>query len=220
MASTSLIYRSAALYEAAMLVLYGQHYFARHRVIADLIPQGSSVVELCCGPGYLYRRHLRRKVRGYYGIDINPRFVKQLIYCGAAGEVGDLRALQTLPQADYIVMQASLYHFLPEPSGIVDLMLQAARDRVIIAEPVRNLSCAKVPFLSWLAGRCADPGSGRHHHRFTEQTLDQFFADYSSRLCQSFLIPGGREKVYVLCGSPDGGVERRTPYGSRPSECR
>ena len=204
MASTSLIYRSAAAYETAMLVLYGRHYLSRHRVIADLIPPDSSVVELCCGPGHLYRRHLRHKVHSYYGIDINPKFVKQLIRIGAGGKVCDVQILQDLPRADYVIIQAALYHFLPDPSGVIDLMIQAARRRVIVAEPVHNLSCTKFPLLRQLARRCTDPGSGKHRHRFTGQSLDEFFAGYASRLCHSFLIPGGREKVYVLCGSPIG----------------
>ena len=43
------------LYESLMLALYGRHYAARFRAIAELIPAGSSVLELCCGPGILFR---------------------------------------------------------------------------------------------------------------------------------------------------------------------
>ena len=59
--SPGLVYRSAALYEAVMRVLYGRHYAARQRAIAGLIPARASVLEVCCGPGTLYRRHLARK---------------------------------------------------------------------------------------------------------------------------------------------------------------
>ena len=48
-----LVYRSAAVYEAVMRLLYGRHYVARQRAVADLIPAGASLLELCCGPiGY------------------------------------------------------------------------------------------------------------------------------------------------------------------------
>ena len=55
------IYRSAALYELTMLALYRRHRSERLRAVAQLIPAGARVVEACCGPGLLYRRHLRTK---------------------------------------------------------------------------------------------------------------------------------------------------------------
>ena len=59
--SATVVYKSPLLYEAVMLALYGRHYFARYRAIADLIPAGSSVLDLCCGPAILYSRYLRNK---------------------------------------------------------------------------------------------------------------------------------------------------------------
>jgi hypothetical protein len=49
-----------------------------------------------------------------------------------------------------------------------------------------------------LARRQTDPGTGAQARRFNEATLDAFFARYAPRVERSFLIPGGREKVYVL----------------------
>ncbi len=49
-----------------------------------------------------------------------------------------------------------------------------------------------------LGRRAADPGVGGHEQRFTEATLDQLMAGYAERVRSAFLIPGGREKVYVL----------------------
>lgn len=194
----SLIYRSARLYECVMLVLYGRHYFSRGRAVAGLIPEGASVLELCCGPGRLYHRHLKQKGVRYTGLDLNERFIEHLKRRGGAGQVWDLHDGRPLPAADHVVMQASLYQFLPDPAPVVERMLRAAREQVIVAEPVRNLATGNVPLLSWLARRGTAPGNDRTPHRFTEQTLDTFFAAYSARLRRSFLIPGGREKVYVL----------------------
>lgn len=193
--SESLIYRSPLLYRAAMFVLYGRHYFSRCRVIADLIPANVSVLELCCGPADLYRRYLKPKNVQYKGLDINPRFVEPL---GELGRLLDLKDQSPLPAADYVLMQASLYHFLPDPSPVVDRMLSAARKQVIIAEPIRNLADSRFPFLSAIARRETDAGTGAQPLRFSEPTLDAFFAGYASRISNSFLIPGGREKVYVL----------------------
>src|SRR5205085_12211013 len=113
------------------------------------------------------------------------------------GRVVDLRRPDALPRADYVVMQASLYHFLPDPAPLIDRMLDAARRQVIVAEPVRNLADGGVPFLSALARRQTDAGTGQQPRRFTEQTLDALFRRYGPRVRRSFLIPGGREQVYV-----------------------
>ena len=73
--STSLIYRSSSFYEFTMLALYGRHYGSRYRAVADLIPGGSSVLDLCCGPALLYHRYLRHKSVRYTGLDVNAKFI-------------------------------------------------------------------------------------------------------------------------------------------------
>jgi hypothetical protein len=193
--SESLIYRSPLLYRAAMFVLYGRHYFSRCRVIADLIPANSSVLELCCGPADLYCRYLRPKSVRYVGLDINPRFVACL---GELGRVWNVQDASPLPVAEYVLIQASLYHFLPDPSPVIDRMLSAATKQVIVAEPIRNLTNSRFPLLSTIARGETDAGTGAQTLRFNEQTLDAFFSRYATRVSKSFLIPGGREKVYVL----------------------
>src|SRR4051812_33734959 len=111
----SLVYRSSLFYRAAMLGLYGRHLHWRYRAISDLIPEGASVLELCCGPACLYRRHLRSRDIAYCGIDLNPKFIEKLRRNGARGEVRDLSTADSLPEADYVLMQGSLYQFLPDP---------------------------------------------------------------------------------------------------------
>ena len=196
--ATSLIYRSASMYELAMLLLYGRHYTSRFRAIADLIPAGSTVLDLCCGPAPLYHRYLRTKDVQYTGLDINANFIARLVRRGGRGQVWDLRGEQALPAADYVIMQASLYHFLPDASPVVDRMLRAARRRVIIAEPIRNLTTSDSRFLSLLGRLFTNPGAGEHTLRFTEASLAEFFSGYASRVVESFSIAGGREQVYVL----------------------
>jgi SAM-dependent methyltransferase len=198
--SASLIYRSATMYELLMLALYGRHYRARSRAIADLIPRRASVVDLCCGPASLYFRHLRHKEISYRGIDVNPRFIERLRRRGIPSDLRDLNDDQPFPKTDYVILQASLYHFLPAPERIVDRMLRAAQRQVIISEPVRNLVDSPIRFIASLARRQTNAGSGEQPHRFNEQTLDAFFSKYQDHLSRSFLLPGGREKVYVLNG--------------------
>ena len=181
-----------------MLVLYGRHYFSRYRVIDGLIPAEATVLDVCCGPAVLYRRYLVKKRVGYTGLDVNEGFIRKLRSSGASGKVRDLRSDAPLPIADYVIMQASLYHFLPNASPVVDRMLEAARKQVIIAEPIANIATSRVGLLSKLGRRFTDTGHGEEALRFTEDTLDEFFKRYSPLVNTSFLVPGGREKVYVL----------------------
>jgi SAM-dependent methyltransferase len=201
--SASLVYRSACVYELAILALYGPHYGARYRAVAGLIPEGASVLDLCCGPGFLYERTLRRKGVDYTGLDVNPRFIARLERCGGRGRVVDLRQDGPLPRADYVIMQASLYHFLPEPGPIVSRMRAAAREGVVIAEPIRNWATSRNPLLAAFAKRQTDPGLGTCPRRFTEPTLDAFFSSLSIEPRRSFAIPGGREKVYLIDGQAE-----------------
>jgi SAM-dependent methyltransferase len=195
---TSLIYKTSSGYELAMRLLYGRYYNSRYQAIADIIEPETSVLDLCCGPGTLFTRYLTHKRVIYTGLDLNPTFVQRLCSRGVNAEVRDLTNEEPLPPADYVIMQASLYHFLPDPSPVVNRMLRAARRNLIVAEPVRNLASSNNPLLR-LAGRLlTNPGSGLQASRFTESSLDAFFKAYGARVTQAVWIPGRREKIYVL----------------------
>jgi SAM-dependent methyltransferase len=196
--ATSLIYKTGHGYELAMRILYGRHYHSRYQTIADIIEPESSVLDLCCGPGTLYINYLIHKRVKYTGVDLNPAFVKRLRCRGVNAEVRDLRSEGPLPPADYVIMQASLYHFLPDPAPVVNRMLDAARLNLIVAEPVRNLASSESHLLSLASRFLTNPGSGQQASRFTESSLDAFFKTYGSRISRSIWIPGRREKIYVL----------------------
>ena len=199
--STSLIYRSTIGYELLMRGLYGRHYADRMRAIAAEVPAGSTVLELCCGPAMLYRRFLRGRTGSYVGIDVIPGFVAALRRRGIDARERDLAADDSpLPSADVVIIQASLYHFLPRPELIVDRMLAAAQDRAIVSEPVRNLASSGVPIIRIVGRHAADPGTGGHAQRFDERSLHEFMGRYRERVLKEFAIPGGRDRVYVLRG--------------------
>ena len=101
-------------------------------------------------------------------------------------------------------MQASLYHFLPDAEAIVERMIAAARDRVIVSEPIRNLASSELRVIGALGRRAANAGVGDHGQRFTEATLDLLMQSHRPRVLKVFLIPGCREKVYVLQARPPG----------------
>ena len=201
---TSPIYRHALIYETTMRLLYGRAYGDRDRALADLIPDGCSVLDLCCGPGTLFRRYLRPRGVRYTGLDINAGFVARVSASGAAGFVWNLADERPLPRADYVMMRASLYQFLPEPRPIVERMLAAADRQVLIAEPIRNVLDSRIRIVAALARRLTNPGTGEQPHRFTEATLDALLDRYRRRgqVVLDRLIAGGREKLYVLAPGP------------------
>jgi len=194
----SLIYRSRTAYELAMLALYRSHYVARYEAIANLIPSGADVLELCCGPGTLYSHYLKQKSVRYRGLDISKKFVSDLIQQCIVAEQWDLRSDRPLPGAAYVIMQGSLCQFLPNAAAVLGRMLEAARKEVILAEPIRNLASSRVPIIAYLSRKLTNPGTGAPANRFVEKTLDELVGRYENLLRQSFLIPGGREKIYVF----------------------
>jgi SAM-dependent methyltransferase len=180
-----------------MRALYGRHYGDRYRAVAGRVADGAEVLDVCCGPGTLYTEHLSVKGVRYRGLDVNERFVARLRRLGVDALVWDLREPIELPPADIVVMQASLYHFLPDPHPIIERMLAATRQQLVIAEPVRNLSASRFRLLAALGRRLtrvAEAGGDR----FDEPALDALMARYAPAVVDRFLIPGGREKVYVL----------------------
>jgi hypothetical protein len=142
--------------------------------------------------------------------------VQRLRRQGVDARVVDLARPEPLPGADVVIMQASLYHFLPAAEGIVERMIAAASDRVVISEPIRNLASSTLPVVGLLGRRAADPGVGDHVERFDEQRLDELMGRYADRLLSAFPIPGGREKVYVLSGGAPTGPGAASASGSPP----
>jgi SAM-dependent methyltransferase len=192
-----LVYRSAVVYESVMRLLYGRHYGARQRAVAALIPDGASLLELCCGPGTLYRRRLAAKQVRYLGLDINADFVRRVKRSGGKAQRWDVRAPDPLPAAEFVLMQASLYHFMDGARPLIGRMIAAAGRKVILAEPVHNV--ARRPGLAGaLAARLTDPGTGPQPHRYDEASLDAAFEPFAALVEERRLLSGGREKLYVL----------------------
>jgi SAM-dependent methyltransferase len=200
--STSVIYKSPFLYEAFLLARYRGEYRERSKAIANLIPAGASVVDLCCGPATLYLSHLRFKGVSYTGLDINCDFVERLSARGVAASVWDVTTNASLPSADFLVMQGSLSHFLPDPYPVVERMLAAAKRAVILTEPVWNLADSKNPLVSWLARKLANPGTGDQANRFNESLFEAFLDHYraAGRCVEAYAIARGRERLCVLRG--------------------
>lgn len=193
---TSLVYKHPFLYALFMRILYGKGYHARFEAIAKQIPDNAKVLDVCCGDCTLYTRTLRGRV-SYTGADINPRFLRY-------ARKKSIKVIQLnvetddLPTSDYVVMQASLYQFIPHQKIILEKLFAAATKAVIISEPILTLANSKNPIISFIARRAANPGTGAAMNRFNEQSLMQLFNSYKGQLRTLFKINGGREMVGVF----------------------
>jgi hypothetical protein len=184
-----------------MRLLYGRHLSARLAAASAEIPAGCHVIDVCSGDGRLYREYLRHKPVRYQALDLSPQMVGWMSEHGIDARTFDVRS-EALPSADVIVMLSSLYQFQPDAASVVERMVEAARVRVIITEPVRNVSESRNPILRFVARRLTETrsdASGQEIHRFDRVTFPQ--------LCQRFptlerleVLPGGREMIALLGG--------------------
>jgi len=183
-----------------MRVLYGRHYAARDAAVAAHVPDGASVLELCCGPARLYLRELRGRVGSYVALDASATFVDRLRRRGVDARLADV-ATAPLPVADVVVMQASLYQFLPDAETMLRRMRAAARRSVIVAEPVRNLASSRLRFVARLGAGGAATAQGAQPQRFDAGSLGALMAGLGEAVVFHAPAPGGREHVYVLRGT-------------------
>lgn len=186
-----------------MRVLYGRYYAARDAAVAAHVPDGASVLELCCGPARLYLRELRGRIGSYVAMDASALFVDRLRRRGVDARRADV-ATAELPVAEIVVMQASLYHFLPDAEGMLRRMRAAAIRSVVVAEPVRNLASSRLGLVARLGAGAAATAQGAQAQRFDAESLRELMARFGDAVQSCEPAPGGREHVYVLSGTAGG----------------
>lgn len=196
----TIFYRDTYLYNILMLLLYGKNYRKRLSIVAGMIPNNSSVLEICCGPCELYQKYLKCKNIEYLGLDISPEFVNAAVKKGINARKFDM-FLDPLPSQryKYIVMQASLYQFIPNHIAIIEKMLNATKRFVIISEPIKNLSNSNIKILSVLAKKMTRPAEARGRYkekRFNEESLDLCFQNFKDKIKHKIKV--GRDKIFIL----------------------
>jgi len=169
----STIYWRAWLYDFSMTLLMGREKQRIYSDVAALIPNGASVVELCCGTGSLYRDHLRQKSIDYCGLDFNGHFVRSMQRRGLNARIINLLE-EDVPSADYIVMCSSFMYFCGHEERVLGKLRRAARRRVIISEPVRNLSQHGFRLLGRGVNALTRAGVGDHTYRFDLESFQRF----------------------------------------------
>jgi trans-aconitate methyltransferase len=168
------IYWSPRGYKAAMNVLQRWRTHELEQVANEIRP-GARVVDLCCGDAAL-ARHVTERGATYTGLDINPGFVKFGKTQGLDVRLWDART-DPVPDADVVCLTSSLYQFSPDERDLLDRMLEAARERVLLAEPVENVAAARSPLLRRLALWVTSVDGQVFESRHTEETLRALVAD-------------------------------------------
>lgn len=204
MDDTPIIYRSPKLYQLVMRLLHVGHFDARYTDLAALVPPGASIVEVCAGDARLYTRYLRKKNPHYIGLDNSPHFVEAGRKLGLDFRMFDAKK-DEIPRADIVIIQASLHIFIREMDLFLDRLSKAARQKIIIAEPVRNLSSSSNPLLARLARWLTRPRGGDDYtgFRFDENSLRSLL-EKRPGFEHFALCAGGREAIAVLAGTATG----------------
>jgi hypothetical protein len=196
------IYTNPYLYQFFMRSLYGKYFEARYSSISAEIPDGVSVVDVCAGNVYLYSKYLKLKPVQYLALDNSPEFVRWANAHQVNAQLFDLRN-NVIPKGDFVIMMASLYQFLPESKHIIKELINSAYEKVIISEPVSNLSSSHIGIIAKIANLLSIPYNVSPQYsgeRFTQTSLAELFNSFSE-FERSYKIPGGREVVGIFKGN-------------------
>jgi len=177
-------------------LLFRRHYAERYEAISNLIDNNSSVLDVCCGDSKLYS-YLKRKNVDYLGLDFSPAFRKASKRKGINTRIFDLYK-DDPPKADFVVIHASLYQFIPDHSAILHKLYNAAKRYLIVAEPIRNYIQSKWKAVSFLGRLLNNPGNGVKIQRFTLGTLKEAMEPFQAKVVEEFMIQGDIEYVFVV----------------------
>ncbi len=181
-----------------MRLAYGRGYEERYEEVSREIPDGAEVLDVCCGDCRIYQKYLRPKKVHYRGMDSSPGFERQARKLKIPLIVSDLRR-KDIPQADYILMMASLYQFFDGADELLSTLLHRAGRKLIVTEPIVNLAVSPFPLVRALARSVT--GSSE---RFDEASFQALISPYRDRIARVKKIARGREILVVFNGAGAG----------------
>ena len=190
---TGFMYWYPMLYGSIVRCVYGRNFYSRYKVISEILPERASVVDVCCGDCHLSA--FVKKNIDYLGLDINPKFVEYALKRGINARLFNIKE-GIVPRADYVIMQGSLYHFIPEHRLIIEKLFSSADKAVIISESAENIASSKNPIVSFFADLATSVDGKIFPHRFAKQELLDLFNMYNVSLVKE--IQGGRDLVGVF----------------------
>ncbi len=189
------LYWTGKGYDLAMRRLYGDRYARTFADVARRIPAGASVVDLCAGTCRIERDFLRAKGCDYLGLDFNPRLMTAARRAGANVRRFDLLC-EDVPEADYVIMCSSFYHFRDRESEILGKLRKAARHAVILSEPVENLTSGGSSPVGRLLRPFTNPGGGNYRFRYDLESF-RIFAEREGANEIEF-EPGWRNAIAIF----------------------
>ena len=196
MLGRSPIYWSRRGYDFVMKLLYRNELELVSERIARRIPVEASVTDVCCGTAKLYFDQLENRKAHYLGVDANGHFVMALQRLGVGAKRFDLLQ-DEVPEADYVVMCSSLYHFRAQEAEVFEKLWRAARCAVIISEPVKNLSTHPFAPVAALASLFSSAGAtGDHRFRYDPERFRAFAEAHGASSIE--LEPGARNGLAVF----------------------
>ena len=154
-----------------MNFLYLGSYRNRYQILFKHIHPCNSMLELCFGDTLLAKFCKKNNIH-WTGIDINKGFTDRAVRKGYNAVNYDITEIAVFPKADLCVMVGSLYHFADFKDSIFKKILSAS-DRVIISEPVINLSDRK-GLIGYIAKHSASPGKKHELFRYNETSFLEF----------------------------------------------
>jgi hypothetical protein len=191
------IYWHPKLYELTMKSLYGRYYKGRYTNLEKVIPANCNLLELCMGDLHFYEYHLKSKNVNYKCGDVNPVFVN-----GAKAKGVDCQLIDfikdPIPRADYILIQASLYHAIPDQVKVIEKLFAAANKQLIISESVKNVSNSDNVIIASLAGFISKAKSGQSKIKFTPETLKAALSGLEKNVVQWIEPEDSLETIIVL----------------------
>jgi hypothetical protein len=176
----SIIYQNIRMYRTVMQILYRGKYRQRFSDITTLLDTtDTTIIELCFGDIYI-AEYCRKTAKQWSGFDMNRSFVSHAKRKGFSAFTTDLSKLAPLPSADVGIIAGSLYHFHPIINPFLSLLLASA-GKVIISEPILNLTCRKGLFGA-IAARLSDAGKGKEPFRYTRSTMVEMLDNQAGAL--------------------------------------
>lgn len=171
-----LVYRHPATYRLIEKILYGRSYRYHYEALAREIGS-SSLLELCCGDCQILDFY---EGSSYRGIDINPAFVEPAQRRGLDVSYGDIGSCD-IPKAGCILIHNSLYQFYPQHEELIQRAMKSASEKVLISEPVINLSSSTNKFIAAAAKRLTSMGGSVSTKRFNRQEMEDLFKKYGAQ---------------------------------------
>lgn len=154
---------------------FNQSHYGAHSLILSAVKPGTVVLDVGCGPGYL-AQHCPVDDVSWYGLDVNPAYVKQAKNFYTATSVYDLNSMRELPYEgvtfDTILMADVLEHVV-DPMAVLRRMLTYLRPDGCVFISLPNVANFTVR-LNLLRGRFDYTNSGildkTHLHLYTRDT--------------------------------------------------